>query len=380
MSFNEINRRSLLKTAAHGGVAFATVSITAKALGLPASAQTGTKIIIGSVPITASLLAYLGPIDPFKDEGITLEPVKSQTGPGIIQGMMAGSIVVGDLGLVPAMVALARGLPFVAPYFSAFQTPTRPFERIMVKQDSPIRQLSDLKGKKLAILARGSVPELALSALPKKAGIRKEDIEIVILPAANQPAALAQGQVDAIFAIPPADAVAEVQFHARAIATTTDLIPYFGFAGFMIRRDFTEAHPDAVKRMVRALLKIARWVSDNEQLAAATAAKNINLPEAVRSAVRAPLFARNGVQISPNLWQIYEMLVQAKTIDPHPDPAKLINNGFIEPSLRLVLPVAEELGWQKDAAVEAMLKGEYPLLPKPAESYYSARERQLLKL
>jgi len=94
---------------------------------------------------------------------------------------------------------------------------------------------------------------------------------------------------------------------------------------------------------------------------------------------RIPLFARNGLPVMPNVWHAYEMLVQAKTIDPHPDPAKLINDSVVEPAKRFVLPALEELGEQKDPQIEAMLKGEYPLLPKPAASYYADWERRLVK-
>jgi hypothetical protein len=95
--------------------------------------------------------------------------------------------------------------------------------------------------------------------------------------------------------------------------------------------------------------------------------------------MRMPLFARNGLPVMPNVWHVYEMLVQAKTIDPHPDPAKLINDAVVEPAKRCVSPALEAFGEQKDEEIEAMLKGEYPLLPRSPASYYADWERRLLK-
>jgi hypothetical protein len=43
-------------------------------------------------------------------------------------------------------------------------------------------------------------------------------------------------------------------------------------------------------------------------------------------------------------------------------------------------PAAEELGLQPDPEIDAMIKGDYPLLPKPNESYYADWERRLLKM
>ena len=71
--------------------------------------------------------------------------------------------------------------------------------------------------------------------------------------------------------------------------------------------------------------------------------------------------------------------MQVKTIDPHPDPAKLFNDGITEPTKRFTLPVVEELGLEPDPEIEKMLKGDYPFLPKPVESYYADWERRLLK-
>jgi hypothetical protein len=82
----------------------------------------------------------------------------------------------------------------------------------------------------------------------------------------------------------------------------------------------------------------------------------------------------------PNVWHVYQMLVEAKTIDPHPDPAKLFNDAIVEPVKRFTLPVVEKLGVEPDPVIEKMLIAEYPLLPKPDDTYYADWERRLLKL
>jgi len=109
-------------------------------------------------------------------------------------------------------------------------------------------------------------------------------------------------------------------------------------------------------------------------------AENLGLPEQLGAQSRIPLYSRNGLPVMPNVWHLYEMMVQVKTIDPHPDPAKLFNDTIVEPTKRLTLPAAEELGLQHDPEIERMLKGDYPFLPKPVESYYADWERRLLKM
>lgn len=379
MEKRQMTRRTALDRIGKGALAFLTISVSARALGLPARAQVPQKIMIGSQPINPLLASYIGTVNPFSEDGLSTEITRFQAGPAMIQAMTAGNIVFGDTGIVPAMVAAARGLPVMLPYLGSFGAPGRPIERIMVRKDSPIRSLNDLKGKKLAILGRGTVPELMLGALAKRSSIRKEDLELVLIPPPSQPAALEQGLVDAIFAIPPSDTVAERQYGARTIAESTDLIPYFGPGAILVRRDFAEANPEATKKIFKACIKMARWIRDNEALARRAAGKNLNLSDDLASEMRMPLFARNGLPVMPNVWHVYEMLVAAKTIDPHPDPAKLINDTVVEPAKRFVLPALQELGEQKDPEIEAMLKGEYPLLPRPPASYYADREHRLVK-
>jgi NitT/TauT family transport system substrate-binding protein len=377
---SQMSRRGLMKQLGNGAVAFATISISSRVLGLPAAAQGAPKIVLAKLPLNAMVTTYLGDIDFFKEEGLAIEISASQAGPAINQALAAGGVVVGDTGLPPAMVAITRGIPILAPHLGAFVTPTRPFERIFVKQNSPIRTLNDLKGKKLAILGRGTVAEFVLGALSKKSDIRKEDIELVLIPPPNQPAALEQGQVDAIFATPPTDTVAERQYKARSIANATDLVPYLGLAGLVVRRDFAETYPEPTKRLFKAAVKLARWTRDNETAARRTAAKNLGLTDEFASFSRLPLFARNGLQVMPNIWHIYEMMVQARTIDRHPDPAKLFNDAVVEPTKRYLYPAVEQLGLQADDQIDGMLKGDYPLLPMPVASYYAEWEKKALKI
>ena len=301
--------------------------------------------------------------------------------------MTAGNLLVGEFGVVGSIIGLTRGLPLIAPFLTFFSTPGHPVERIMVMENSPIKTLDDLKGRKLAFLGPGTVPDMFLGALPKRTKIPKEDIDLVPMPAPNMPDALAQGLVDAIFAIPPADTVAEQKYKARTVANATDLVPYAGLGTVALRRDFAETNPEAAKKLLRACIRFDRWIDDNPADARKVMAKNLGLAQDVALEARIPLCSRNGLPVMPNVWhlyemmvQVYEMMVQVKTIDPHPDPAKLFNDGIVEPAKRLTLPAVEELGLQPDPEIEKILKGDYPLLPKSVESYYADWERRLLRM
>ena len=371
-------RRALLLGAGRAATAFAALTVSEAILEQPARAQPA-RLVLGTIPINALLGAYLGALDVLKEEGLEAEVTTFQSGPAMLQALAAGKLAAADIGLAPTVIALTRGLPVIAPHLASFSTPDRPFERIMVTANSPIRTLNDLEGRKLAYLGPGTVPDLLLGALDRRGGVRKAEIELVPMPAANQPAALAQGLVDAIFAIPPADAVAERQ-QARTLANASELVAYLGLGNIVVHRDFADSFPDATRRLFKACIRLARWIDDNEVAAREQAARSTGLTADLSSTVRLPLFSRNGLAVMPNVWHVYEMLVAAKTIEPHPDPAKLFQERIIEPAHRFVLPAVEEVGVAPDPAVDHMLRASYPMLKQPVEDYYADWERRALGL
>jgi ABC-type nitrate/sulfonate/bicarbonate transport system substrate-binding protein len=294
--------------------------------------------------------------------------------------MVAGNVAVGGAGFAPSIIGISRGLPLILPFLATFVTPRRPLERIMVMPNSPIQTLDDLEGKKLAFLGPGTVPDMMLDALPMKSRIRKDDIQLVPMPPPTMPEARAQGLVDAIFAIPPGDSVAESKYNARTIANATELVPYVGLTTVAIRRDFAESNPEATSRLLRAYIRLSRWAGGNEAEARKTMGKNLGLPDDLAARARIPLFSRNCLPVMPNVWNLHEMLVRNKTIDAHPDPAKLFDAAIVEPTKRFTLPAAEALGLLPDPDIDVMLKGDYPFLPKPALNYYADWERRQLKM
>jgi sulfonate transport system substrate-binding protein len=370
------NRRAALRMMAAGGAGLLASSVAAQR----AAAQSLTKVVIGRARVNAVVNNYVGEIDFFRDGGLDIERVHVDNPGQLFQAMAAGNIVAGEVGLAPGIIALTRGLPFIAPFLGSCSTPERPYERIMVLPNSPIRTLDDLRGKKLAFQGPGTVPDMLLGALPRRSKISKADIDLVPLPPPNQPDALGQGLVDAIFAIPPADTVAERKYSARTVADATELVPYSGLSTFIFRREFAEKEPETVGKLLAAAIRFERWIDDNPDAARSAMAKNLNLPEDLAAHARLPVFARNGLPVMPNVWHVYQMLVEAKTIDPHPDPAKLFNDAIVEPVKRFTLPVVEKLGVEPDPVIEKMLIAEYPLLPKPDDTYYADWERRLLKL
>jgi sulfonate transport system substrate-binding protein len=115
--------------------------------------------------------------------GVTVSWNEFPAGPQLLEGLNVGAIDFGYVGEAPPVFAQAAGAEFV---YTAFELPTPHAEGIVVKQDSPIRSVTDLKGKKIAF-NKGSDVHWFIVALLRKHGLDFGDIAIATMTAVTIP-------------------------------------------------------------------------------------------------------------------------------------------------------------------------------------------------
>ena len=151
-------------------------------------------------------------------------------------------------------------------------------------QDSPIKTLADLKGKKVAFGKGSSAHNLLVAAL-EKAGIAWSDITPVPLAPADATAAFTKGAVDAWSIWDPYVALAELKFNARAIAWERDV--HSSSAFYIAGADFVSKYPAILARLNQAFADEGRWAETHREDVAKAQAEATGVdPEAVRRAVR----------------------------------------------------------------------------------------------
>jgi ABC-type amino acid transport substrate-binding protein len=120
-----------------------------------------------------------------KPLGYDVQWFEFPAGPQLLEALNASSIDFGYTGAPPPVFAQAAGVRFV---YVAAEPPSPHNEAVFVKADSPVRSLSELRGKKVALQKGSSANYLLLEAL-KKAGVRYDEIRPVYLPPADARAA-----------------------------------------------------------------------------------------------------------------------------------------------------------------------------------------------
>jgi sulfonate transport system substrate-binding protein len=174
-------------------------------------------------------------------------------GPQILEAMNAGAVDVGHTGEAPPIFAQAADNPFV---YVGNQLPDPSGEAILVAENSPIKSVADLKGKKVA-LNKGSNVQYLLVRVLEDAGLKYSDIRPVYLPPADARAAFDSGNVDAWVIWDPFLTVARVATKARTLIDGTGLVANREF--FLANRKFVEVHPEIIADLTKAVDDAAAW-------------------------------------------------------------------------------------------------------------------------
>ncbi|HEY9641653.1 MAG TPA: sulfonate ABC transporter substrate-binding protein [Coleofasciculaceae cyanobacterium] len=185
--------------------------------------------------------------------GSSVEWTEFPAGAPMLEAMNAGSIDFGYTGEAPPIFAQAAGTPV---RYVAYDPWSPKGEAIVVPQDSPIQQLTDLKGKKIAVAKGSNTNYLVVKAL-ESANLKLDDVEVVHLTPADARAAFESGKVEAWAIWDPYLAVAEEKAGARVLKDATGLAPNRGY--YLAAQSFIDQAPDALKTVLAEVTKVSDW-------------------------------------------------------------------------------------------------------------------------
>ncbi|NGZ84825.1 aliphatic sulfonate ABC transporter substrate-binding protein [Duganella aceris] len=255
-----MKRRTLLKLAA-GGAATAAASGWSPVSFAAAAPLKELRLDYAYYSPTSLVLRRFGWLeDEFKADGTSVRWVLSAGSNRALEYLNANSIDIGSSAGLAALLAKANGNPIKTPYI--FSRPE--WTALVVRKDSPIRTLADLKGKKIAA-TKGTDPYLFLLRSLQTVGLKRGDIEHIGLQHADGRAALEQGKVDAWAGLDPHMAASELESGSRLIYRNVAFNTY----GFLnVREEFLATRPAEVARVIKAYEKARGWIRANPSEAA----------------------------------------------------------------------------------------------------------------
>src|SRR3989344_2132351 len=239
------------------------------------STSEATKVKMATIPNSHGLPVYFA-VDKgyFKDAGLDVELVTFEAPNQIIDALMQGNV---DLSTPGAAMGITGIADFKNPgklkiYAAAGGDDTAiQNDAILVKNDSSIKSIQDLKGKKLSVPA-GTIQwqTIAREILAQKNLKYGEDVNIVEVAYGLQAQALASGDVDAIITVEPVPTIVKaknwgkelVSFAAAKYIST----PFYAGAG-VIREDFARKNPETTKKILDVIAKATDEINANPNAA-----------------------------------------------------------------------------------------------------------------
>ncbi|RJF57511.1 sulfonate ABC transporter substrate-binding protein [Serratia inhibens] len=232
-----------------------------------------------------ALLKYRGTLEQaLTPQGIKVRWIEFPAGPQMLEGLNVGSIDLAATGDAPPAFAQAAKADLIYLGHSPASPKT---EAIVVPQDSSIKTVADLKGKRVALNKGSDVNYLLVSAL-EQAGLSYKDVTPVYLPPSDARAAFQRGSVDAWVIWDPYYAEVETHANARLLKDAEGLVPHYTF--YLASRHFAETYPDSAKLVIDQLSELSAWANTHQGDAAKILAQSTGLEQAIwaRALARMP--------------------------------------------------------------------------------------------
>jgi NitT/TauT family transport system substrate-binding protein len=238
-------------------------------LALPAAAAEPVKIRVAWVAIVSNMpsILFLKPgIAQHDGKSYVFEPTHYASTPLMIPALATGDLEIATLAYSSLAAAIRNaGIADLRVIADEFQdgAPGYYSDDYMVRKDSPIHTVADLKGKILATAGAGGAMDMALRVMLKKNNLDpKRDVTIVEVTMPNHRAALGDGKVDLISSPLPFSEEPELKQIARTLFKQNEAIGRTQMIVWAARSGFLEKHRAAVVDFLEDTIRSRRYFTD----------------------------------------------------------------------------------------------------------------------
>ncbi|MDQ1187258.1 MULTISPECIES: taurine ABC transporter substrate-binding protein [Agrobacterium] len=234
------------------------------------------------------------------ETGYKIKWVKFGGGGDVIRAMSSGDVDIGEAGSSPIAAAASQGLPIKLFWIL---DDIANAEQLVVRKDSGIKTIADLKGKTIAVPFVSTSHYQLMYAL-SEAGLTTRDVKLLNMRPPEIAAAWERGDLDATFIWAPVLDVAKK--NGTVIASAGDFAAKgkATFDGLVVTDKFADANKEFVTTFVKLLAAAdadyaankAAWTQDSKPVAAVakwTGANPADVPAAM-AAYKFPTLEQQG--------------------------------------------------------------------------------------
>lgn len=257
------------------------LSLALVAWTLQSTAIRAEEIVVSNYGVSASGMPFAIAMEKGFFEGKVTGILSSQGGGTTVRNLLAGDIAYAEVSPIAVATAIRQGakLKIIS---NNVQTVSE--FGWMVKSDSPIKSIADLKGKKLGYSSPRSVSQSLAMLIVEKAGLKPSDVQLVMTGGLGEAlVALDLGAIDVAPATEPLLSKYRDKYHI--IATATELFPPMSNVVGVTTEAAAGKRGDFLKSVVAGRAKAVAFMKERPEEAAAIVAKvyKLELPVAIQS-------------------------------------------------------------------------------------------------
>ncbi len=203
----------------------------------------------------------------FKEQGLDLSLERFGVGADQMALLGFGRLDIASGAPSPTLFnAIIRGLPVVAVADKGSLRKGFGFNVLVVRKTlvdtGQFRGLSDLRGRVLGSASPASIVNFENHLLLKKGGLTPKDVTIEYVDFADQPAAMANGKIDAAVMVEPFATVAESRGLGKIIMPLDQILPDFQTSVIYYNTQWAREHPEDARRWMVAYVRALRYYNE----------------------------------------------------------------------------------------------------------------------
>jgi sulfonate transport system substrate-binding protein len=179
----------------------------------------------------------------FAKDKIEVKWVQSAGSNLALSALNSKAVDFGSTAGAAALMGRVNGGEFKSVY--VFSKPE--WTALLVKKDSPIKSVAELKDKRVAA-ARGTDPHIFLIRALKANNLTAKDVKLVLMQHKDGQQAVESGDVDAWMGLDPLMAQSELKGGTKLLYRNAD---YNTYGVLNVREDFAAANPELVSRVLK---------------------------------------------------------------------------------------------------------------------------------
>lgn len=234
----------------------------------------------------------------FEDEGLKVTVQRHASGKEALDAVIAGKADVATVAELPVALAVVKGHPVTILATLSTQTTYG----VVARTDRGVSSPVSLKGKRIAVVA-GTTADFFLDALLIRQRLSRTDVQVIDRKPGELVDTLEKGEADAISTWEPYASEARRRLGANATVFSSEGI-YESTFNLASTRDFANKRGEAVKKVLRAMLRAEESMSSDPAASARTLAQALEKsPEEARQLLEKNRFA---LSLEQNLLVVME--------------------------------------------------------------------------